>query len=232
MNNNILNEELSQMKYLFGYKPGKVISEQTSTQQQPVKQNQPAQPTPEEPVTQDTDNSIALKIANAVKQNLSYLSNPEFKNKIILNPRFQQDPGGVPSLEFYVIGVGDGKTPAQLMEITVGGKGRQDYPKDIDSLIQGLTSTPPKYNASQARLPDNFNVVTIPFDLYELLQFAQAEKNPRPFVDLMKSINPKAEEILKAQVEKIANYPVRGASEARDLLTKLYPPTDSTQTPK
>ena len=33
MSNNILNEELSQMKYLFGYKAGKVISEQVKPQE-------------------------------------------------------------------------------------------------------------------------------------------------------------------------------------------------------
>lgn len=41
MSNNILNEELNQMKYLFGYKAGKVISEQ-ALPQQPAKQ----QPSP------------------------------------------------------------------------------------------------------------------------------------------------------------------------------------------
>jgi len=36
MENNILNEELNQMKYLFGYKPGKVISEQTTPTPSPT----------------------------------------------------------------------------------------------------------------------------------------------------------------------------------------------------
>lgn len=51
MSKNILNEELNQMKYLFGYKAGKVISEQEN------------QPSPEVPTKTDTP-QWKLKLTN------------------------------------------------------------------------------------------------------------------------------------------------------------------------
>lgn len=213
MSNNILNEELSQMKYLFGYKAGKVISEQA----------QPTQP--------NSKNTIVELVLKMMKDKTPYLVSPLIPGKIIAFPgiRFENGVAQVSYMEVAPSeGVVEGKNVGLRVINSQGGK--------INTIEELETQL--KNNQVFVGKNDNFpDSPTRPMATLDIMYMLGGKDNPKVFVDfLQKNFGEKAKQVLMAQLLKRANSSTKEydptPEEARKILQVLTPQplTATTQT--
>lgn len=204
MSNNILNEELNQMKYLFGYKAGKVISEQ-------------AQPT-----QQNSKNGIINLVLQMMKDKTPYLVSPLIPGKIIAFPNVQFQDGNAQVSYMEIApseGVVEGKNVNHKVNNSQGGK-----INTIEELENQL-----KNNQVFVGKFDNFpDTPTRPMDTLGIMYNLDGFKNPTAFIEfLQKNFGDKAKQVLMAQLNKRANSSAKEfeptPEEARTLLQKLNP---------
>lgn len=213
MSNNILNEELNQMKYLFGYKPGKVISEQTQTS--------PQVPNPK--------NTLVNLILDMVKNKTPYLTSPIVPGKIIAFPNVKFGNEGAELYYMELVpseGVVEGMNRSHRITDNKGTK--------ITSMeqLEGLL----KNNQIQVGKIENFSdTPTKPMSTLDIMYTVGGFNNPTAFVDfIQKNFGEKSKQVLMGQIQKRANSTTKEfdptPEEARTLLQKLNPqPTQTTQ---
>ena len=212
MEKNILNE-IDQMKYLFGYKAGKVISEQT----------QPTQP--------NSKNTIVELILKMVKDKTPYLVSPLIPGKIIRSPeiRFENGMAQVSYMEVAPSeGVVEGKTVVLRVQNSQGGK---------INTIEELETELKNNQVFVGKTYDFPDSPTRPLATLDIMYMLGGKDNPKVFVDfLQKNFGEKAKQVLMAQLLKRANSPTKeydpSPEEARTILQVLtpQPPTGTTQT--
>jgi len=215
MENNILNEELNQMKYLFGYKPGKVISEQTQTS--------PQAPNPK--------NALVNLILDMVKNKTPYSTSPIVPGKIIAFPRVEFGNQGA-EIHYMELAPSDGVVEGMnRMNRITDNKGTK-----ISSMeqLEGLL----KSNQIGVSKIENFSdIPTKPMSTLDIMYTVGGFNNPTAFVDfLQKNFGEKSKQVLMGQIQKRANSLTKEfdptPEEARTLLQKLNPQTTQTTQPK
>jgi len=220
MEKNILSE-IDQIKYLFGYKAGKVISEQT---------------TPSANVQQSTNvNQLFSEIFNAIKSRLQFIYSPSIPGKIIANPSISVKDSSYGEVTFTLIAPSDGVVEGQIqkMEIRPNGGFKLSTPEAItpEQLQKGeiVVSKPTSFGSG---------AVTIPMNTAQIMFFVGAEKNPLAFAEfLQKNFGEKAKQSLITSLSKIGNSMTKvydpTPEEARTILQKLnIQPQQNTQVTK
>lgn len=220
MEKNILSE-IDQIKYLFGYKAGKVISEQT---------------TPSANVQQSTNvNQLFSEIFNAIKSRLQFIYSPSIPGKIIANPSISVKDSSYGYVTFTLIAPSDGVVEGQIqmMEIRPNGGFKLSTPEAItpEQLQKGeiVVSKPTSFGSGAA---------TIPMNTAQVMFFVGAEKNPLAFAEfLQKNFGEKAKQSLITSLSKIGNSMTKvydpTPEEARTILQKLnIQPQQNTQVTK
>lgn len=220
MEKNILSE-IDQMKYLFGYKAGKVISEQT-------------QPTGS--VQQSTNvNQLFSEILNAIRNNMQFIYSPNMPGKIIANPRISVTDSSYGEVTFTLIAPSDGVVEGQLlmMEIRPNGVFKLSTPEAI---------TPEQAEKGEIYIskpkPFAAGLATIPMNTAQVMFFVGGEKNPLAFAEfLQKNFGEKAKQSLITSLSKIGNSMTKvynpTPEEARTILQKLnIQPQQTTQVTK
>jgi hypothetical protein len=217
MERNILSE-IDQIKYLFGYKAGKVISEQT---------------TPSGNVQQSTNsNQLFNEILNAIKNKAQFIYSPNIPGKIIANPSISIQNSAYGFVTFTLIAPSDGVVEGQIqqMEIIPNGGFKLSTPEAItpEQVAKGeIVIKKPTAFASGAR--------TIPMNTAQVMFFVGGEKNPLSFAEfLQKNFGEKAKQSLITSLSKIGNSMAKvydpTPEEARTILQKLnVQPQQNTQ---
>ena len=220
MEKSILSE-IDQIKYLFGYKAGKVISEQTS---------------PQANVQQSTNvNRLFSEISNAIKSGFKFIYSPSIPGKIIANPSISIINSSYGEVTFTLIAPSDGVVEGQIqkMEIRPNGGFKLSTPEAItpEQVQKGeiVVSKPTSFGSG---------AVTIPMNTAQIMFFVEGEKNPLAFAEfLQKNFGEKAKQSLITSLSKIGNSMVKvydpTPEEARTVLQKLnIQPQQNTQVTK
>jgi hypothetical protein len=211
MEKNILSE-IDQMKYLFGYKAGKVISEQT-------------QPTGS--VQQSTNvNPLFSEILNAIRNKTQFIYSPNMPGKIIANPSISVEDSSYGYVSFTLITPSDGAVEGQIQKMEI-------RPEAItpEQLQKGeiVVSKPTSFGSG---------ATTIPLNTAQVMFFVGGEKNPLAFAEfLQKNFGEKAKQSLITSLSKTGNSMTKvydpTPEEARTILQKLnIQPQQTTQVTK
>lgn len=203
--------EIDQMKYLFGYKPGKVISEQVT-------------PAPEIPANAP---QVLKLIFDMVNNKTPYLYSELIPGKIIFQPRIQFGEYG-PEIYYIEVAPSDGVVQGMNRSYSTTAGGDVKTMEQLGNLINT--------NKVTLRKTDNWKTTqTPPFSNLDIMYSVGGEKNPQAFVEfLQKNFGDKAKQTLMDQLQKRANSPTKDydptPAEARDLLMKLNPQTQTAPT--
>jgi hypothetical protein len=165
--------EIDQMKYLFGYKAGKVISEQV-------------QPTSSGNVSQELKD-LTDNLLDEIQNGKTYFTSKLLPNKIIYNPQFTFKPStGVGSISYqeYIPSEKKSVGPTKIIQFTAPIMQNE---KDIFSQKDKVKPLSIK----------NENFSTNPIDLAEFMFVVGADENPTIFADFIKNMDPKFLDYLK-----------------------------------
>lgn len=213
MSKNILNEELNQMKYLFGYKAGKVISEQT-------------QPTPQ---TSAQGNPLVKVIYDMVMNKTPYLYSNLAPGKILTIPSITLGDNGL-ELRYTQVAPSDGVVAGtnEIFRITDGNK--------VVKSMEELSNLIKDNRAFLSKIEGFSEIPTRPLSTLDIMYLVGGEKNPQAFVEfLQKNFGEKAKQTLMDQIQKRANSTTQEynptPAEARILFQKLNPKQQTQTTP-
>lgn len=226
MKNNILNEELQQMKYLFGYKPGKVISEQATSG---------VQPNPKQAAQPSTNNvQLFSELLNAINNKSGYVYSPNIPGKILANPSIRVVNTAYGQITFTLVAPSDGVVQGILYQMDFEPNSadvKLSTPQDVASQFKS------NQLAVQAPKPVTGALPTTPLNTAEIMFFVNAEKNPKVFADfLQKNFGEKAKQSLINALTKRGNSMTKEIAptpeEARNILQQLNVQTQPTQPTK
>jgi len=218
MEKNILSE-IDQIKYLFGYKAGKVISEQTK---------------PSSDVQQSTNsNQLFSEILNAIKSKTKFIYSPNIPGKIIANPNIVIKDSSYSYVTFTLLAPSDNLVEGQIqqMEIRPNGGFKLSTPEAItpEQVSKGeiIISKPTPWELGYS--------TTIPMNSAQVMFVVGGEQNPLAFAEfLQKNFGEKAKQSLITSLSKIGNSMAKvydpTPEEARTILQKLnVQPQQNTQ---
>jgi hypothetical protein len=220
MEKNILSE-IDQIKYLFGYKAGKVISEQT---------------TPSANVQQSTNvNQLFSEILNAIRNKTQFIYSPNMPGKIIAHPSIRVENSSYGYVSFTLIAPSDGAVEGQILMMDIGPNGGFKL-----STPEAITPEQAEKGEIYISKPKPFltGAVTIPMNTAQVMFFVGGEKNPLAFAEfLQKNFGEKAKQSLITSLSKIGNSMTKvynpTPEEARTILQKLnIQPQQNTQVTK
>lgn len=173
MHNNLSNE-LGNMKYLFGYKAGKVISEQV----------RPG-------ISDDTTKGLANHLLNSIEKNETFSISPFSPNKILMNPTISFNSNtGLGTISFSEITPSEKPTQPVMREIPFSvGKGIEDKSQ--------LFSEKEKIGFFTIKTVPS---LMTPLDLAQLMYVVDGDKNPKEFYDFISKLDSKLAAILKQSI--------------------------------
>ena len=225
--------EISQMKYLFGYKPGKVISEQTK----------PVSPQPEKGVveTPEQKNLNFLKdLATALKNNQRYITSSYYPKVVISPTNFNVEESqdlargksGVKktgNIDFTIFGLTPTLVTPEQKSISFGiDFSRPEEIASIDDLQKYISNG--IVAASAPKKPEyglpGFN----PMGMVRQMELVGGDENPKAYLEFIKNIDPRSAEWLKNDLLKIIqnNNPKELVTVANKVYTELFPETTPT----
>lgn len=202
MERNILSE-IDQIKYLFGYKAGKVISEQ----------DQPKTPGTNVQPNNKLDVDLFTKLADAIKTKKVFIVSPRFPKNLIVPGEFEIIPSqydGVSGnkqqgeISFTLLAPTPSKVVPGYGSIGFGiSTEYEDQINSIDDALLYLKDGDLYVNEPKLQ---QLNPPPNPADMIEqlLAVFANGE-NAKVYLDFMKSLNPQAEQWFKDSLLKMAN---------------------------
>lgn len=173
MHNNLSNE-LGNMKYLFGYKAGKVISEQV----------RPG-------ISDDTTKGLANHLLNSIEKNETFSISPFSPNKILMNPTISFNSNtGLGTISFSEITPSEKPTQPVMREIPLSAN------KEIKDKSQ-LFSEKEKIGFFPIKTVPSLMTA---LDLAQLMYVVGGDKNPKEFYNFISEFDSKLPEIFKKSI--------------------------------
>ena len=162
-----------------------------------------------------------------VNNKTPYLYSELIPGKIITQPRIQFGEYG-PEIYYREVAPSDGVVQGMNRSYSTTAGGDVKTMEQLGNLINT--------NKVTLRKTDNWKTTqTPPFSTLDIMYSVGGEKNPQAFVEfLQKNFGDKAKQTLMDQLQKRANSPTKDynptPAEARDLLMKLNPQTQTAPT--
>ena len=222
MSNNILNEELSQMKYLFGYKPGKVISEQQ------VPATKPQVPAPAPAPTNGKNINFLSQLLNAIKTGQTYLKSDLFPKKVITGISLDTTgEGGLNQghVTFTVLAPTDKTVQGTIQDLTFAPLQGNIKGMSVDNILSLLSQNPNSFNVLNIK-DDKTALPTAQLDMADIMNYSGGDKNPKQFLDFVIQLEPQSKVWLQTALQKKATGlgNTQDSQQARKILELLFGP--------